>query len=269
VPPGVVGELYIAGDGLARGYLNQAGLTAERFVPDCVTGVPGQRMYRTGDRVRLRGDGNLEFLGRDDHQVKLRGFRLELGEVEAALRQVGVKDAVVVVQGQGADKQLAAYVVGGELDVRGLRAALKERVPEYMVPTAFQVLEALPLTTNGKVDRKALPAFDVSERQARAVTEYVAPVGPVETALADIWSSVLGVARVGTRDDFFELGGNSLHLVGVVFRIRERLAVELPIRTLLEETTIEALALTIEERLLAAVESAAQNPFDAEGTHHE
>ncbi len=266
VPPGVIGELYIAGDGLARGYLNQPGLTAERFMPDCVSGVPGARMYRTGDRVRLRGDGNLEFLGRDDHQVKLRGYRLELGEVEAALRGVGVKDAVAMVQGQGAEKQLVAYVVApADLDLRGLRAALKERVPEYMVPTAFQVLEALPLTSNNKVDRKALPAFDVGDRHARAVTEYVAPVGPVETALAEIWSSLLGVSRVGTRDDFFELGGNSLLLVGVVFQVRERLGVELPLRTLLEETTIEALSLTLEERMLAAVESTAVAPTDVEG----
>jgi amino acid adenylation domain-containing protein len=258
VPPGTPGELYIAGDGLARGYLNRADLTAERFVPDPFSEAGGERLYRTGDRVRLRPDGALDFLGRVDFQVKLRGYRLELGEVEDALRRASMRDAVVLLDDGGpAGKRLVAYAVPSHpTDAGQVRAALKERVPEYMVPAAVVLLEALPLNANGKVDRAALPPPPV-EREARTGAGFVAPEGPMEEALAAIWKEVLGLATVGTRDSFFDLGGNSLSLVTLAGRIRERLGADLPLRALLEEPTIAEQALSIEERLIIAAEAAA------------
>ncbi len=258
VPPGAPGELYIGGDGLARGYLNRADLTAERFVPDPFSEMGGGRLYRTGDRVRLRPDGALDFLGRVDFQVKLRGYRLELGEVEDALRRVGMHDAVVLLDDGGpAGKQLVAYAVPSQpTDAGRVRAALKERVPEYMVPAAVVLLEALPLNANGKVDRAALPPAPV-EREARTGADFVAPEGPMEEALAAIWRELLGLDVAGTRDSFFELGGNSLSLVTMAGRIRERLGVDMPLRALLDEPTIAELALSIEERLITAAETAA------------
>ncbi|QRN99308.1 amino acid adenylation domain-containing protein [Archangium violaceum] len=243
VPVGVVGELYVGGDGLARGYLSRPEQTAERFVPDPFGAVPGERLYRTGDSVRWRADGVLEFLGRRDEQVKVRGFRIELAEVEGALlAQPEVKEAVVVARGEGAgDKRLVAYVVGhgARVDVAGLRGALGTRLPEYMVPSAIVVLEALPLTANGKVDRKALPAPDSARPEL--AREYVEPRTEVERVLAEVWAQVLGLRRVGARDNFFELGGDSILSLQVVARARKR-GLEVTPRQLFQSQTVAELA---------------------------
>ncbi|MCA1682370.1 MAG: AMP-binding protein, partial [Actinobacteria bacterium] len=223
VPPGVIGELYVAGAGLARGYLNRPGLTAQRFVA-CPFGGPGARMYRTGDQVRWTTEGELEFIGRADEQVKIRGFRIELGEIEAALlRHPEVAEAVVVArQEDSGHKRLVAYLVAAEAGALGavgnaeLRSWLQLSLPEYMVPAAFVVLDGLPLNANGKVDRRALPApeFDVA-------VGYVAPRSEAERVLADIWAQVLGAQRVGVEDNFFELGGDSILSIQVISRARQ------------------------------------------------
>ncbi|RKI63758.1 non-ribosomal peptide synthetase, partial [Corallococcus sp. AB049A] len=241
VPVGVAGELFLAGEGQARGYLLRPELTAEKFLPE-VYGPEGSRMYRTGDRVRYRADGVLEYLGRIDFQVKVRGFRIELGEVEAALRQQeAVKEAVVVAKGEGAEKRLVAYVApkaGATLEAEALKASLRQRLPEYMVPGAVVVLEALPLNANGKVDRKALPEPEAPT----ARSTYVAPRTEVEAKLAAIWAEVLRIPQVGVKDDFFALGGHSLLVTQVVSRIRAETGVELPLRALFDAPTLEALA---------------------------
>jgi amino acid adenylation domain-containing protein len=220
VPAGVAGEICIGGRGLARGYLDRPALTAERFVPDPFSAGPGARMYRTGDVGRWRREGTLEFLGRGDGQVKVRGFRVELGEIEARLTaHAGVRDAVVAArQDAPGEKRLVAYWVGEAVPAEALRAHVRERLPEHMVPAAWVRLDALPRTPNGKVDRKALPAPGGDASAARA---YEAPVGGVEQALADIWAEVLGVARVGRGDHFFELGGHSLLAVQMISRVRQ------------------------------------------------
>ncbi|RKH23190.1 amino acid adenylation domain-containing protein, partial [Corallococcus sp. CA031C] len=245
VPTGVLGELFIGGMGVGRGYLERPDLTAERFVPDAFGGEPGGRLYRTGDVVRYRADGQLEFAGRADHQVKLRGFRIELGEIEAVLGQDStVRDVVVVaredVPGQ---KRLVAYVVPHEeetADAEALRRFVKERLPEYMVPSAVVSLDALPLTPNGKVDRKALPRPDV--QRLAAEPEEAAPRPGVETTLAGIWAELLGVERVGRTSDFFELGGHSLLATQAVSRIRQAFRVDLPVRAFFEMPNVAALA---------------------------
>ena len=221
VPVGVPGELYLGGAGLARGYLNQPALTAERFIPHPFAAEPGCRLYRTGDFARYLPDGNIEFLGRRDQQLKIRGFRIELGEIEATLsRHPAVRQSVVAASGgiggepaavPGAGRRLVAYVVPKEMPWPGvseLRGFLKERLPEYMLPSAFVLLDGLPLTPAGKVDRGALPAPD----QLRPELEkgFVAPRTPIEAKLAEIWASVLRLEQVGIHDDFFELGGHSL-----------------------------------------------------------
>ncbi|MFL6209204.1 MAG: amino acid adenylation domain-containing protein, partial [Pyrinomonadaceae bacterium] len=256
VPVGVAGELYIGGAGLARGYLNRPELTAEKFVPNPFSAEPGQRLYRTGDVARYLAAGELEFLGRSDQQVKLRGFRIELGEVEAALvKHASVSEAVVLVRADdGGDQRLVAYVVGAGAEhpsVGELRAHLKARLPEYMLPAVFVCLAELPLTPNGKVDRKALPAPD----QARPESEhpYVAPRTPVEEVLCALWAEILRVKRVGVEDNFFELGGHSLLATRLAARMREAFRVELPLRTLFERQTIAALAAEIERGLRAGV----------------
>ncbi|HEX8274758.1 MAG TPA: amino acid adenylation domain-containing protein [Longimicrobiaceae bacterium] len=241
VPAGVPGELYLGGVQVARGYLGRPGLTAERFVPDPFAAEPGARLYRTGDRVRRLGGGALEFLGRVDQQVKLRGFRIEPGEVEAALRaHPAVRDAAVVVRGAGtAGARLVAYhVPAGEAARAGeLRDFLRGRLPEHMVPGAFVALESLPLTPSGKLDRRALP-----EPAADGGAEHVAPRTPAEEVLAAIWAEVLGVERVGVEDSFFDLGGHSLLATRVASRARAALGVELPVRALFEAPTVAALA---------------------------
>src|SRR5262249_52334095 len=210
-PLGAVGEIYIGGAGVARGYLNRPELTAERFLRDPFSAEPGARMYRTGDLGRYLPEGNIEFLGRNDHQVKMRGFRIELGEIEAKLREcAGIREAVALArEDEPGAARLVAYVVSeqGELDVAGLRQALAESLPEHMLPAAYVRLEALPLTPNGKLDARALPA---PEGDAYGRREYDEPDGEIESALAEIWSELLRVERVGRQDHFFELGGHSL-----------------------------------------------------------
>ncbi|MEV0371713.1 amino acid adenylation domain-containing protein [Streptomyces sp. NPDC050636] len=240
VPVGVPGELYIAGGGLARGYLRRPALTAERFVAD-PHGPAGSRMYRTGDLARWRADGNLEFLGRVDHQVKIRGFRIELGEIEAVLaKHPHIGQSVVVVRADaGGIKQLIGYVVpvpGSEPEPAEVRAFLGDGLPDYMVPAAVVVLDALPLTPSGKLDRKALPEPDLS----RTVTGR-APRTPQEEVLCGLFAEVLGLPRVGIDDSFFELGGHSLLATRLVSRIRSALGAELGIRALFEAPTVATL----------------------------
>jgi amino acid adenylation domain-containing protein len=270
VPVGVPGQLYIGGAGLARGYLNRAELTAANFIPDPFSGEPGERMYRTGDLARYWPGGSVEYLGRLDHQVKLRGFRIELGEIESVLSEHReVRHSVVLAREDVPDdKQLTAYIVLDEGAVAGadeLCRFLKAKLPEYMVPSAYVFLESLPLTSNGKLDLKALPAPDpirpdVGER-------FVAPRTPVEETLASIWAKVLGFERVGVHDNFFDLGGHSLLGAQAMSRAREALQVDLPLRILFEAPTVAELALRVEcsilqtgeleqlERSLAEVES--------------
>src|SRR6266478_1632037 len=233
VPVGVTGELYIGGAGVARGYLNRRELTAERFVPDPFAKRAGARMYKTGDLGRWLADGNIEFLGRNDFQVKIRGFRIELGEIEARLREhPEVREAVVMArEDMPGEKRLVAYYTcpeggGGEVGAEQLRTHLAGKLPEYMVPAAYVRLERMPLTANGKLDRKALPE---PEADAYGVREYEAPVGEVETILAQTWAEVLKVERVGRHDNFFELGGHSLLAVRVISRLRQALSVEVKI----------------------------------------
>ncbi|MBL1087673.1 amino acid adenylation domain-containing protein, partial [Streptomyces actinomycinicus] len=239
--PGVVGELYVAGAGVARGYLGRPGLTAERFVPDPYAPEPGGRMYRTGDLVRRNADGELEFVGRADHQVKIRGFRIEPGEIEAVLTgHPGVAEAAVVVRPEEAgDSRLVAYVVAREEAVRAdvVRAFMRERLPEYMVPAVVVLLDRMPLTANGKLDRTALPEPEfsgpVSGREART---------PQEQLVCDLFAQVLGLPRVGVDDGFFDLGGHSLLATRLIARIRATFGVELELRALFEGPTPAAVA---------------------------
>ncbi|HVG43861.1 MAG TPA: amino acid adenylation domain-containing protein, partial [Longimicrobium sp.] len=240
VPAGVAGELLVGGAGVARGYLGRPGMTAERFV---ASPFGEGRLYRTGDRCRWLADGTVEFLGRMDQQVKIRGFRVELGEIEAALRQdAGVAECAVVARAEAGEQRLVAYVVG-EAPAEALRARLRQSLPEYMVPGAFVVLEALPLTPTGKLDRKALPAPDL----ASAEETYVAPRTLTEEVLAGIWAEVLRLEKVGVEENFFELGGHSLLATRVVSRVRAVFGVELPLRAVFAGPTVAGLAVRVEE----------------------
>ncbi|HBN9596109.1 TPA: non-ribosomal peptide synthase/polyketide synthase [Pseudomonas aeruginosa] len=259
-PPGVAGELLIGGDGLARGYHRRPGLTAERFLPDPFA-ADGSRLYRTGDLARYRADGVIEYLGRIDHQVKIRGFRIELGEIETRLlEQDSVREAVVVAQPGVAGPTLVAYLVPTEAALVGaesarqqeLRSALKNSLlavlPDYMVPAHMLLLENLPLTPNGKINRKALPLPDAS-----AVRDaHVAPEGELERAMAAIWSEVLKLGHIGRDDNFFELGGHSLLVTQVVSRVRRRLDLQVPLRTLFEHSTLRAYAQAVAQLAPAA-----------------
>ncbi|MFL6211455.1 MAG: phosphopantetheine-binding protein, partial [Pyrinomonadaceae bacterium] len=227
------------------GYLNRPDLTAEKFVPDPFSAEPGQRLYRTGDVARYRPDASIEYLGRLDQQVKLRGFRIELGEVEAALtRHAGVRECVVVAQADGAGQlRLVAYVVGGETAegrVSELRAGLRERLPEHMIPSAFVFLAELPLTPNGKVDRKALPEPEGVRPDLAAA--YLAPRTEAERTVADIWRRLLQVEQVGVHDNFFDLGGHSLLLARVHAELCETFARDIPLTALFQHPTVNALA---------------------------
>lgn len=245
VPIGVPGELFAGGDGLARGYLNQPGLTGEKFVPNPFAAEPGARLYRTGDLVRYLSGGAIEFLGRIDHQVKIRGFRIELGEIESVLgHQESVREVVVLVREDvPGDKRLVAYIVPQEQQppsVVTLRQYLKDKLPEYMVPGAFVLLEKFPLNPNGKVDRGALPP--PWQNLASLKDTFVAPRTPIEQSLAELWAEVLKLEKVGINDNFFELGGNSLLAVRLFVRIRKFAGVDLPLATLFRSPTIRGLA---------------------------
>jgi amino acid adenylation domain-containing protein len=248
VPIGVPGEMYVGGAGLARGYLNRPELTAVRFLPNPFAGGQGS-LYKSGDLARYLPNGDVEYLGRIDDQVKIRGFRVEPGEIAAVLTGCpGVREAVVVVRQEvSGEKRLAAYAVpakGEAITVAGLRHYLKEKLPEYMLPAAVVLLDALPLTANGKLDRRALPAPDWSGATGQA---YVPPRTPLEEAIAGIWSEVLGLPRVGIHDSFFDLGGHSLLATQIVSRLRQALGVELSLRCLFEAPTIADLAPAVAE----------------------
>ncbi len=271
VPIGVAGELYIGGDGVARGYVSQPALTAERFVPDPFSSEPGGRLYRTGDRVRWRHDGSMEFLGRLDNQVKVRGYRIELAEVETALLSFPAVSKAVAMAREDApgQKRLVGYVVAPiDLDMAALRAHLAERLPRYMVPSALVRLEVLPLTLTGKIDRRALPA----PGSARTGTEqsYVAPRSELEQVLSSIWREVLGVDRVGVDDPFFELGGHSLLLAQVRARIRAHLERDIALVTLFQYPTIRQLAAHLSPDAQEAPRAAAvQQSASAAAEHRE
>jgi amino acid adenylation domain-containing protein len=251
LPVGVAGEIHIGGVGVGRGYLNRPDLTAERFVPDPFSGDPGARLYRTGDLGHWRANGVLEYLGRNDHQVKIRGLRIELGEIESKLLQHDqVKETVVVARtDETGEKTLVAYVVpkdarspSCESITNALTAYLQGILPDYMVPGAMVVLERLPLSPNGKLDRRALPAPQVA-----LARRYEAPEGATEILLAEIWRKLLRVSRIGRRDNFFELGGHSLHGVRVIAKVAENYGVELPAVALFRHPTLEALARYVEK----------------------
>jgi amino acid adenylation domain-containing protein len=253
VPTGAAGELYIGGAGVGRGYLNRADLTAERFLPDPFSAEPGARMYKTGDLVRWSADGRLYFERRNDGQVKVRGFRIELGEIEAALDQhPSVRQSAVLVREIApGDVRLVAYVVpapGQTIEASALTKHVRDRLPPYMIPQHLVVLEAMPLTPNGKVDRKSLPATELGSNAG--AEDYVAPVTPVQVQMAAMWADLLRVGRVGLRDGFFTLGGHSMLAVRMLNRIRETFGVEIPLRTVFRAQTIEELSAHVEAALL-------------------
>ncbi len=267
VPIGVPGELHAGGDGLARGYLNRPDLTAARFIPDPFSNKPGARLYKTGDLARYLPDGNLELLGRLDHQVKLRGFRIELGEIEAVLGQhPAVREVVVSArQDMPGVKQLVAYLTPRQPSrptPSALRHFLKDKLPDYMLPSAFVMLDALPLTPNGKVDRLALPAPQSASHSAGHT--LVAPRTPVEQALTDLWTQLLGLEQVSIDANFFELGGHSLLAVQLLSKIQQTFGQELPLTALLQAPTIAALAALLAEA--APVSQHVLVPLHARGT---
>jgi acyl carrier protein len=240
---GVAGELLVSGGGVGRGYLKRPELTAQRFVPDP---MGGGRSYRSGDLVRWRAEGELEYLGRLDEQVKIRGYRIELGEIEAVLgRHPGLSEVVV----EAREQRLVAYVVG-TAEVEELRRQAAERLPEHMVPSAYVRLEKLPLTVNGKVDRKALPDPEAGQEPGDG---YEAPRNEVEEVLGEIWGEVLRVERVGVRDNFFELGGDSISGMRVISRVRQAFEVDVPIRALFTAPTIAELAEQVEASAIDAI----------------
>ncbi|WP_433414229.1 non-ribosomal peptide synthetase [Microtetraspora malaysiensis] len=254
VPTGVVGELYVAGPQVTRGYLNRPGATAAAYLP-CPFGPAGARMYRTGDLARRRADGILEYIGRADDQIKLHGYRIEPGEIETALRaQPGVRDAAVSVREDAVEgKRLVAYLVGepgsaadvADVDVAAVNDALAAALPAHMVPSAYVVLDVLPLTANGKLDHAALPA----PVAAPGESEYVEPRTAAEELVAEVFAELLGVEKIGATDDFFELGGNSLLAIRAIARIRGQIEIDIPVRGLFSYTTVEDLAAEIERRL--------------------
>jgi acyl carrier protein len=257
VPIGVIGELHIGGVGLARGYFNRPHLTAEKFIPNPF-GEAGMRLYRTGDLVRFLPGGEIEFLARVDQQIKLRGYRIELGEIEAALAElVGVREAIVLLRTAGSPaKHLAAFVVlhqGANLSSTQLRSQLADRLPDYMIPSVLMILDEMPLTPNGKTDRAALLAMEVSS--PAGANGYIAPRTPVEETLAEIWAEVLGVKRVGVEDNFFELGGHSIMATRIASRVRQKLNTEVSLAMLFDgPPTIAQMAKAIDEYFIEHAE---------------
>jgi acyl-coenzyme A synthetase/AMP-(fatty) acid ligase/aryl carrier-like protein len=248
VPLGVSGELHIGGIGLGRGYLDRPELTAEKFIPNPFSEEAGARLYKSGDLAHYRADGYVEFLGRIDDQVKIRGVRIELGEIEEALSQhPSVREAVVLArEDQPGEKRLVAYLVamsGEVIDAAELRGFLKEHLPEYMAPAAYVALSELPLMSNGKLDRKALPT---PERDAYASRGYEAPIGEVETALAQVWAEALGLERVGRHDNFFAMGGHSLLAIVLIERMRQE-GLHTDVRAFFATPTLAELAAAVEE----------------------
>ncbi|HYK22397.1 MAG TPA: amino acid adenylation domain-containing protein, partial [Pyrinomonadaceae bacterium] len=249
VPAGVTGEVYIGGAGVARGYFNRPDSTAERFVPNPFSVKAGARLYKTGDLARFLADGNIEYLGRNDFQVKIRGYRIELSEVELALAQhPNVREAVVLAtKTNRGDERLNAYVVpheAGTANAKQLKGFLQERLPEYMLPSSFVMLDSLPLTATGKVDRNALP---VDQEGIAAKENHIAPRTALEQVLAGIFSEILFVERIGANDSFFDLGGHSLLATQVLSRVREAFHLELPLRKLFKSPTVAGLAAAILE----------------------
>jgi amino acid adenylation domain-containing protein len=267
-PVGAAEEIYIGGMGITRGYLNRPDLTAERFIPDPFGDVAGGRLYRTGDLARYLPDGNIDFLGRVDQQVKIRGYRIELGEIETALQQhPAIREAVVLArEDEPGNKRLVAYLVSVQESaptMEELRSFLRQKLPEYMAPAAYVWLDSLPMTPNGKIDRRALPAPDKTRPELEAA--FVAPRTPAEERLAAICAGALGLERVGIRDNFFDLGGHSLLAVQVVSRVRQAFAIELPLRSLFENPTVAGLAENIETILWAAQSSQSLHDSAADG----
>jgi len=252
---GIPGELYVAGAGLARGYLNRSELTAEKFIRNPFCDKPNARLYKTGDLVRWLPDGNIEYLGRIDQQIQLRGFRIELGEIESVLGQHPQLREVVlsIYEPAPGDKRLVAYVVAHDPaapTLSELQDFLKPQLPEFMIPSAFVFLDELPLTPNGKLDRNALPMPDMNRQELDV--DFIAPRSQVEKQLAEIWRDVLRINRIGIHDNFFDLGGQSLLAMQVITRVSEQLSVEIPLARLFEMPTIADLAKLIENTRASA-----------------
>jgi len=260
VPIGVAGDLHIGGDGLARGYLNRPDLTAEKFIANPFSTDPPSRLYKTGDLGRYHPDGNIEFLGRIDNQVKIRGFRIELGEIEAVLAQhPSIQQAVVFAREDSlSDRRLVSYCVatdGSSPSVHDLRSFLQQKLPDYMVPSAFVFLNSFPLTPNGKLDRKALPAPDHS----RPVLDhaFAPPKTLVEEILATIWAEILKLDKIGIHDNFFHLGGHSLLATQIVSRINSYFGIELPLRHIFESPTVAEMAIILSGKQVKQTSEAA------------
>ena len=256
VPIGARGELYVGGDALARGYVQRPDLTAERFIPDAFSGETGARLYRTGDMARRLANGDIEYLGRADHQVKVRGYRIELEEIESVLKQhEAVREAIVMVREDvPSEVRLTAYVVAEQSDertIRVLREHLRERLPDYMMPAAFVLMDALPLMPNGKVNRRALPA---PQRNGDLANQFVPPRSTTEQELAALWMELLAVERVGIDDNFFELGGHSLLATQMISRVRMNFGVELDLKKFFLLPTVRNLGELIEQSLFAAAD---------------
>jgi hypothetical protein len=256
-PLGALGELFIGGVGVARGYLNRPDLTAERFVPDPFSHEPGARLYRSGDLASRLPDGNIEFVGRSDHQIKIRGYRVELGEIETALRrhQAVVEAVAVMREDSPGDRRIVAYISCSEraADTDSLRDYIKKRIPDYMIPSAFVFVDSWPLNSSGKIDREKLPSPNDSTGKA----DYIAPRTPIEKRLAEIWVEILHVKQVGSDDNFFHLGGHSLLGTQLISRVREAFEVDLPLKELFTgNPTLTGLSLAIEQRLIESASAA-------------
>jgi non-ribosomal peptide synthetase component F len=265
VAVGVRGELYIGGAGLGRGYWGRAELTAERFVPHPYSGRGGERLYRTGDEGRYLEDGRIEYLGRRDQQVKVRGYRIELGEIEAVLEShAAVRQAVVMMrEDRAGDQRLVAYLIGSkESDIEDLKLHVSEKLPAYMVPQAWMIMEAVPLTKNGKLDRAALP---IPERQTKKTISE--PLTTLQQAVAAIWAEVLEIDQIDLNENFFELGGHSLLGAQVISRVREVFNIDIYLRSLFEQPTLARFSAAIEECLIAEILALPEEALDGMALH--